>query len=51
MNTAEEVAAAITQLSPDDQARFRAWFEEFNRTRLSQTADPTKEASKEPRTK
>jgi hypothetical protein len=29
MTTVEEIEQAVTELSPDQLARFRAWFEEF----------------------
>ena len=29
MSTIEDIEKAVTRLSPDDLARFRAWFEEF----------------------
>jgi hypothetical protein len=32
--TIEEIEKAISQLPPDDLARFRAWFEEFEAARF-----------------
>jgi hypothetical protein len=32
--TIEEIEKAISQLSPDDLARFRAWLEEFEAARF-----------------
>lgn len=30
MGTVEEIVKAVEQLSPEEQARFRAWYEEFD---------------------
>lgn len=32
MRTAQEIEAAIKQLSPDEMAAFRAWYAEFDAT-------------------
>jgi len=32
--TIEEIEKAVSQLPPDDLARFRAWFEEFEAARF-----------------
>jgi hypothetical protein len=34
MSTIEEIEKAISKLPPDDLARFRAWFEEFEAVRF-----------------
>jgi hypothetical protein len=34
MSTVEEIEKAISKLPPNDLARFRAWFEEFEATRF-----------------
>ena len=34
MTTAEDIEKAIEQLPPDELARFRAWFEEFDARRF-----------------
>jgi hypothetical protein len=34
MSTIEEIEKAILKLPPDDLARFRTWFEEFEATRF-----------------
>jgi hypothetical protein len=34
MSTIEEIEKAVSNLPPDDLARFRAWFEEFEATRF-----------------
>jgi hypothetical protein len=34
MTTAEEIERAVEQLPPNELARFRAWFEEFDAARF-----------------
>jgi hypothetical protein len=36
MTTVEEIEQAVTELSPDQLARFRAWFEEFEAARFDE---------------
>ena len=36
MTTVEDIENAIAQLTPDELARLRAWFEEFEGARLDQ---------------
>jgi hypothetical protein len=36
MTTVEDIEKAIAQLPPDELARLRAWFEEFEGARLDQ---------------
>ncbi len=34
MSTVEDIEKAVTNLSPDELARFRRWFEEFDAARF-----------------
>jgi hypothetical protein len=36
MTTVEEIEQAVTELSPDQLVRFRAWFEEFEAARFDE---------------
>jgi hypothetical protein len=36
MMTLEDIVKAVTELPPDQLARFRAWFKEFDVTRFDQ---------------
>jgi hypothetical protein len=36
MSTVEDIEEAISRLPPEDLARFRAWFEEFEAARFDQ---------------
>jgi hypothetical protein len=36
MSTVEEIEEAISKLRPDDLAKFRAWFEEFEAARFDE---------------
>jgi hypothetical protein len=39
MQTVEEIERAILELSPDDLARFRTWFEAFEATKLDEAIE------------
>jgi len=36
MTTIEDIEKAVAELSPDQLARFRAWFEEFDAVRFDE---------------
>ena len=36
MTSVEEIEKAVTELAPDQLARFRAWFEEFEAARFDE---------------
>jgi hypothetical protein len=46
MTNADEVAQAVAKLSPDELARFRAWFREFEATRPDTKPDLETTATK-----
>jgi hypothetical protein len=45
--TLEEIEKAIAQLSPDDLARFRAWFEQFDAFRFDEKTEADPAAGKQ----
>ena len=36
MSTVEDIEKAVSKLSPDELARFRAWFDQFEATRFDE---------------
>lgn len=44
--TTEEIEKAIEQLSPNELARFRAWFEKFEADRFDQALERDADAGK-----
>ena len=46
MTTAEEIEKAVEQLSPDELARFRAWFEAFDAQRFDAAIERDARAGK-----
>jgi hypothetical protein len=46
MTTVEDIEQAVTKLSPDEFARFRAWFEEFESARFDQKIEQDARAGK-----
>ena len=46
MTTADEIAKAIEQLAPNELARFRAWFEEFEARRFDAAIERDARAGK-----
>jgi hypothetical protein len=46
MTNADEVAQAVSKLSPDELARFRAWFKEFDAAASAKTFDIESTATK-----
>jgi hypothetical protein len=46
MMTLEDIEEAVTELPPDQLARFRAWFEEFDAARFDQKIEDTAKAAR-----
>jgi hypothetical protein len=46
MTTLEDIEIAVTELSADQLARFRAWFEEFEAARFDQRIERDAEAGR-----
>lgn len=46
MTTIEDIEKAIAQLSPDELARLRAWFEEFEGARFDQRIEQDAKAGR-----
>jgi hypothetical protein len=46
MTTIEDIERAVAELSPDQFARFRAWFEEFDAARFDQKIERDANAGK-----
>lgn len=44
--TAEDIERAVEQLTPDELARFRAWFEQFDAERFDQALEQGAKAGK-----
>ncbi|MBR1086671.1 hypothetical protein JQ621_04195 [Bradyrhizobium manausense] len=44
--TTEDIERAIAQLAPDELARFRAWFEQFDAERFDQALEQDAQAGK-----
>jgi hypothetical protein len=45
--TLEDIQKAVAKLSPDDLARFRAWFEQFDAFRFDKKTEAGADAGKE----
>jgi len=46
MSTVEEIERAVSQLPPDELARFRAWFEAFEAARFDEKIERNAEKGK-----
>jgi hypothetical protein len=46
MNTIEDLENAVAKLSPEDLARFRAWFEEFEAAKLDRKIERDAQAGR-----
>jgi len=46
MSTVEEIERAVSQLPPDELARFRAWFEAFEAARFDEKIERDAEKGK-----
>ncbi|WP_369724180.1 MULTISPECIES: hypothetical protein [unclassified Bradyrhizobium] len=44
--TTEDIERAIERLAPDELARFRAWFEQFDAERFDQALEQSAQAGK-----